>query len=240
MDEAFEKFSVYDFFNLIISGGAFIGGLHLIGFTPLSFLVNDIKIPDNEIIRLSLILLICYIIGFELQGLGSWIELNKLKVQSTMTGTFLLDRNDVIKNDEKLKVYQNKAKELFKTKNIKVENNKFTKEQCEYFFAYCSYFVQVKGQSKKTEKMRGLKGLSSLWMVCFALLFLIGVTKNAFLLIGGVNFGEMMLPFFSTVAFLVLSITSYYRMKTNIKYWVRMILGTYEVSSDLSNVSSPQ
>lgn len=238
MDGAFEKFSVYDFFNLIISGGAFIGGLHLIGFAPLYFLVNDIKVPDNEIVTLALILLICYIIGFELQGFGSWIELNKLKIQSTMTGTFLLDSSNVITNIEKRKVYQKKAKELFETKSIEVKDNEFTKDQCEYFFAYCSYFVQVKGQNKKTEKMRGLKGLSSLWMVCFALLFLIGLTRIVLMIINGANFEKMMFPFFSTIAFLVLSITSYYRMKTNIRYWIRMILGTYEVCSDLSNVSS--
>lgn len=238
MDGAFEKFSVYDFFNLIISGGTFVGALHLIGFAPLDFLINDIKIPDNEIVALALILLICYIIGFELQGFGSWIEQNKLKTQCEMTGTFLLDNSKVITNIEKLKVYQTKAKELFKAKNIEVKDNKFSREQCEYFFAYCSYFVQVKGQSKKTEKMRGLKGLSSLWMVCFALLFVIGLAQSVLLLINGAGFKEIMLPFFSTIAFLVLSITSYYRMKTNIKYWIRMILGTYEVCSDLSNVSS--
>lgn len=238
MDGTFEKFSVYDFFNLIISGGAFIGGLHLIGFAPLYFLMNDIKVPDNEIIALALVLLICYIIGFELQGVGSWIEINKLKTQSEMTGTFLRDDSNVITNKEKLKVYQKKAKELFKTKNIKVKNNEFTKDQCEYFFAYCSYFVQVKGQSKKTEKMRGLKGLSSLWMVCFALLFLIGLAQITLMLINGVNFEKMKFPFLSTIAFIVLSITSYYRMKTNIRYWIRMILGTYEVCSELPSIFS--
>lgn len=235
MDGIFEKFSVYDFFNLIISGGTFIGGLHLIGFAPLTFLVNDIKIPDNEIVILAVILLICYIIGFELQGLISWIEENILKIQSTMTGTFLFDNSGVIQNIEKLKIYRMKATELFESKNIKVKKNEFTEEQCEYFFAYCIYFVQVQGQSKKTEKMRGLKGLASLWMVCFALLFFIGLVRSIFLLITGTDFQEMIVPFFSTIAFLILSITSYCRMKTNIKYWIRMLLGVYEVCSDLSD-----
>lgn len=233
MDGAFEKFSVYDFFNLIISGGTFIGALHLIGFAPLDFLINDIKIPDNETVTLALILLICYIIGFELQGFGTWVEQNKLKTQCTMTETFLLDNSKVITNTEKLKVYQTKARELFKEKNIEIKDNKFSREQCEYFFAYCNYFVQVKGQNKKAEKMRGLKGLSSLWMVCFALLFAIGLVQSILLLINEAAFKEIMLSFFSASTFLLLSITSYYRMKTNIKYWIRIILSTYEVCSDL-------
>lgn len=198
MDVFFEKFSVYDFFNLIISGGTFIGGLHFIGFAPLFFLVNDIGIPDNEIVTIALILLVCYIIGFELQGIELWLEQNILNIQSTMTGKFLKDSDNgkVITNDEKLKSYQKKAKKLFKMKKIKIKDNNFTENQCEYFFAYCSYFVQVKGYSKKTEKMRGLKGLSSLWMVCFALLFMIGTVNNVFLLSNGVHMKEMMIPFF--------------------------------------------
>ena len=113
MDSVFEKFSVYDFFNLLFSGGVLVGSLHLIGFSPLSFLINDLNIPENEILSLSLILLVYYIIGFELQGLSLWIEQHKFKIQSTMTGTFWLDNTNIINNHEKLKASQTKAKDFF-------------------------------------------------------------------------------------------------------------------------------
>lgn len=237
MDSVFEKFSVYDFFNLLFSGGVFVGSLHLIGFSPLSFLINDLNIPENEILSLSLILLVYYIIGFELQSLSLWIEQHKFKIQSTMTSTFLLDNTNIINNHEKLKAYQTKAKDFFKSRNIEIQNNEFTLDQCEYFFAYCSYFIQINGYSKKAEKLRGLKALSSLWMVCFAFLFLIGLGQIVYSLSQGTSFGKIVIPFFSTILFLILSITCFYRTKANMKSWIRIVLGTYDVCSDLSKDS---
>lgn len=233
MDGVFEKFSVYDFFNLIFCGGTFMLGLHIIEFTPILYLKDKIGMPQNDFIFLGVVLLVCYIIGFELQAIESIIMQKIFKIQSKMTGSFLLDENDIISNHLKKKVYQQKAKELFKAKNIEVKNNKFSVEQCEYFFAYCSYFNQVNGQSKKTEKMRGLKGISGLWMICFTSLFLIGGIRLLYLIPIYKSFKESFPLLFIIGIFGVLAATSYNRMKTNIKYWIRMVLGVYEVCRDI-------
>lgn len=47
MEGLFEKFSLYDFFNLIITGAVFLVGLHLLGFAPLGFVEDNMNLPDQ-------------------------------------------------------------------------------------------------------------------------------------------------------------------------------------------------
>lgn len=234
MDSIFEKFSLHDFFNLVICGAVFVLSLDIIDISLLSFLHSKINILNNEISYFVTTLLIFYMVGYVLQGIGLVIEEKKLKIQKSMTGTILLDNNNVIINSEKLKIYQEKAKQLFIMKNVKIKGNKFSQDQCEYFFSYCNYFIEVKGYNKKTEKLRGLKALSNLWIICFSLLSLIGVIKIFFLLLTEFSFLLMIRLAFFTGISLLLSISSIYRMKSDIKRWIRMILGIYEVCSDLT------
>lgn len=229
MEGLFEKFSLYDFFNLIITGAVFLVGLHLLGFAPLGFVVDNMNLPDDKVIILATILLLCYIIGAELQGVELFvIEKKKVTVEREMIQTFLNKNSNVIPNKEKLKIYRNEARSLFKTKNIKVKGKNFSREQCEYFFAYCNYYIQVKGENKKTEKMRGIKGISILFTTCFLILFITGVFRIIFILRQGqikelYGYGGL------TITFFVLSVSSYYRMKIAIQRRIRMVMGTYEV-----------
>lgn len=181
---------------------------------------------------LTAVMLICYIIGFELQAVGLWIGHNVLKIPSGMTRAILRRGESIIENEEKLKIYQEKANELFKKKSILTSNDSYSDEQCEYFFAYCNYFLQVNAQSKKVERMRGVKGLSTLYMVCFSTLFLIGLARGLWILLYGAQLNDLESILFFTATFLLLAITSYCMMETNTKYWIRMVLGTYDACSD--------
>ena len=230
MDSVIEKFSIYDFFNLLFSGGIFIAGLHLLGFPLLEIIYSDIHLPESEIIFCTIVLLLCYVIGFALQAISSIIGKGD-RIQSKMTSTFLFDGNNVIVNPEKLKIYQTKAKELFRRKNIHVKDNNFSPEQCEYFFSYCIYFIQV--QNKKTEKMRSLKGLSSLWLMCFSLLSILGAIRVSYLIAIQTTLQLLYLPIFSTLIYCVLVYISYFRLKIDITYWIKMLLGVYEVCSEI-------
>ena len=232
MDSVIEKFSIYDFFNLLFSGGIFIAGLHLLGFPLLEIVYSDIHLPESEIIFCTIVLLLCYVIGFALQAISTIIG-KEDRLQSKMTSTFLLDGNNVIVNPEKLKIYQTKAKELFRRKNIHVKDNNFSPEQCEYFFSYCIYFIQVHGQNKKTEKMRSLKGLSSLWLMCFSLLSILGAIRVSYLIALQTTLQLLYLPIFSTLIYCALVYISYFRLKIDITYWIKMLLSVYEVCSEI-------
>ncbi len=233
MDAIFEKFSLYDFFNVIFSGGIFLLGLHVIGIFPLSYVENGMGLPNCDIIMYAVIFFLCYIVGACLQFIGSWLTTNRdyFKFQSHMTNSILNDKAIFDNNECKLEVYKRLADKIFEKKQITVENGVYTAEQCGYFFAYCSYYIQVHGHSGKTEKMRALKGLDCLWMVCFAVLAIITWVRCIYLL-SFCLVDNITVALVCGIIFPVLSIISYHKMKTNVKYWIKMVLATYEICSD--------
>lgn len=87
----------------------------------------------------------------------------------------LINKEKVIRNSEKLKVYHQEAKVFFENKNIEISKNEFSEEQCEYYFSHCCYYLQIKGQSEKVEKMREIMELTNLLMLCFGELAITGI-----------------------------------------------------------------
>lgn len=233
MDGILEKFSLYDFFNVIFSGGIFLLGLHVMGIFPLSYVEKKMELPNHDIIMYAVIIFLCYIIGACLQFIGSCLTKNIgfLKFQSGITSSILNDKEIYDNNSCKLAVYKGLADKIFEKKGISVKDGVYTAEQCEYFFAYCSYYIQVHGHNSKTEKMRALKGLDCLWMVCFAALSLVAWGWCVHLRLCDLV-DNITVALVCGIIFPVLSIVSYYKMKTNVRYWIKMVLATYEVCSE--------
>lgn len=221
MSVSFEKFSLYDFFNLIIAGGIFIWGLQISDIKWIMIFAANIRILKNEIIEAVFILIICYVIGLQLQVIALGIEkFIKKKIMKSL----LRDNNkNVIKNRQKLKIYRKKAEKLFEAKKINTADWD-NEEYYEYFFSYCDYFIQEKGKEKKAEKMRGLRGLSSLLMVCFLIMtFMNFIWGNKNLVI--------------IIIFLISAVLNGIRMIINTIYRIRIVLATYEIVGDLTNES---
>lgn len=121
-----------------------------------------------------------------------------------------------------------KQEVYLKQKILKLRVRIFLENNVNIFSAYCNYYIQVKGENKKTEKMRGIKGISILFTTCFFILFITGVFRIIFILRQGqikelYGYGGL------TITFFVLSVSSYYRMKIAIQRRIRMVMGTYEV-----------
>ena len=245
MDGIASKFSLYDFFNPIFCGCMVVVGFHLMGWSPILYIIDSINTPGYEILNLLIILLLCYLVGYVLQGIGSWFGNNIMCVQSTLTKRCLyINDNKVFpdkKDGTKLEAYREKARKFFKTKGIKDianpeadSNKEFSEDQCEYYFTYCSYVSQINGLDKKCEKMRALKGLSSLWMTGFAALFLAHIIKTVFILshvVAGTT-NDAFRTFLVGLVCIALSVNCFYRMKDNTIKWIRMVLAVYDAYTD--------
>lgn len=248
MEEIASKFSLYDFFNPIFCGCMVVVGLHLMGCSPILYIIDSINTSGYEILNLLIILLLCYLVGYILQGIGSWFGNDLMCVQSTLTKRCLCINNNKVFPDEKdhtkLDAYREKAREFYKNKGTKNSaepeakgNVEFTEDQCEYNYTYCSCVSQINGLDKKCEKMRALKGLSSLWMTGFAVLFLANVMKTVLILshvvVGTTN--DAFKAFLIGLACMALSVNCFFRMKDTTIKWIRMVLAVYDAYTEQIN-----
>lgn len=249
MDSIISKFSLYDFFNLVFCGGIVIVGLHLMGYSPIVYIIETIDAPGYEFLNFLIIFLLCYLVGYVFQGIGSWFTSDIIKLQSRLTQNCLnKNDNDVFgdeKDQTKLIIHRKNARKVFQLKGIisnnetaeDEENTTIPKDQCEYFFAYCSYVLQINGLAQKCEKMRALKGLSCLWMTAFTALSLANLIKLIVMLLGLITGNEFegLITFGFCVLFAVLAVNSFFRMKENIIKWIRMVLAVYDAYTDQEN-----
>lgn len=236
MDSFFDKLSIYDFFNLLASGIVFLCGLLALEVFDLSDLADLLaKSPEMEWISFVVILGVCYLVGAAFQQFSSIVF--EKKYSEKITSTILCDRYSVLNNPIKLEVHQRYAQKLFDEKEILFSGTCFSTWYCDYYFAYCTYYIQNQNKHQKAEKMRGLRGLYSSLITCFALLllislFIIPLSKTTpDWTFCGIEFGIESIRIILFIFFLI-CIHAY---KINTKYWVRMVLGIYETCVDIDN-----
>lgn len=238
MDNFFEKFSIFDFFNLIGTGAIFLIGLQVTGIDIIGLLsvLIGIKIYQENsamciIIFAATILCTCYIIGSCIQELGSlWNKkIEKKAISNIFSNLNVFGKEKVITNEIKRKIYEKELKTLLNAKCSEEKTPDVTRDQCEYFFAYCVYYIEVRNHNKKTEKMRALYGISSMLSVCFFILFIISICN---LLYRSINIRISYLDIVFISIFFILSIVFRFRMIKNLLYRIRMVLAVYEASID--------
>lgn len=189
MDGFFEKFSIYDFFNLLAAGIIFLIGLLALGLLELTALAEFLgTTSETNWILYVIILGGCYLIGTFFQQIGS-IAFEK-KYSNQITSTILCNKFSVLNNQFKLEVHQDYARKLFQEKGIPFSGNCFSKWHCEYYFAYCSYYIQNQNKHHKAEKMSGLRGIYSLFVTCFALLLAISLARIVFAMVNSDSFAD--------------------------------------------------
>lgn len=241
MDNLFGKFNVFDFFNLILSGAIFIIGLQFVGIKIHNFIISNCGLLEisksenlnllNLILYIVIVLAICYIIGGCMQEIGTFFQKKVFRVYEKSISTFLND-SSIVDNEIKYMVYRNEANKLFKLKGIKARKDKFSVEQNKYFFSYCVYYIQIRGQHEKTEKLREISGLSNILSTCFAILFIIGCGGWIYQMISGINDLQILI---TIIIFAMLAIVFWFRMKKIILYRIRMVLCIYEACIDMDD-----
>ena len=205
MDSITEKFSVFDFFNLLIAGMVF-GFMIAVGqcFSIEEALVKMAEEIEKSkfllVIAISLVISCSLVLGAIFQVIGEKYGKNWKETKINNCLNKVSEKNDIQIIIEKLnerwenkyiKRFQDKLskeKEIFgnclrmtrlKEKAcdyLKIEiPESFTPEQCNAFFVYCVYYLHIKGYDKKTEKLREVAGLSKLLSCAFTASLVINV-----------------------------------------------------------------
>ena len=173
MDAIAEKYSVFDFFNLLIAG------ITEIVLLCMSFVVGNscffdtiIKINEslsrhNSIIAIIVFICCAVVIGSIIQVIGIWIIEKRIGWEKR-TIEQCLENKALWNNSIRLKHIQNKARDYLQLSD---EQRIYTKEICSAFFAHCVYYLHIKGADRKVEKLRETQGLSELLTCVFAIGF---------------------------------------------------------------------
>lgn len=238
-----EQLGIYDFFNVIISGAVFVFSLCAIYFGFDNF--KNISIIEG----LGIIFLI-YIVGLLLQEIASLVDNKGFKFYKKMNRSIIKDTfdkngekktsNDIIDNSLLIEQYRKYADAILcdldginRLSDLTPYNNE---EANGFFFSVCQYYVAVNGKDKKVEKMRALYSMSKTLMVCFALVslssflpclscdILKNVVVNDFL---GIDVGIIQKGIIFFV-FAIITYVFYLRTKRIMRYFLLILLGTYD------------
>lgn len=143
----------------------------------------------------------------------------------------IFNNSGPISNSLKRRIYKQYAQEIATSKEL-FSNDiiVFDSELSSYFFAYCTYYIQVHEQNKKTEKLRDIEGLS----MSFSLVFLILTVASFIALILSKLFyvNGIVLECVSFFVYATLSIIFDYRAEKALKNRIRMTLAVYEAEKD--------
>ncbi len=153
-------------------------------------------------------------------------------------------KKNIIDNEAKFIIYKSKAEKLFKEKNLyqywnsKIKNddtmNTPTEENLsQYFFAYCIYYLQAKGKNQKTERMRDVAAIAGMLSTCFLTLSAISIIKLLTYLFDIITKEQAIYSLTTALIFFVLSVLFFYISKTQTANRIRMVLGLYDVCTDL-------
>lgn len=242
MDSIAEKFSIFDYFNLLIGGMIFIFGVGLCNYSETKTILLSISETIGSstfllIIGITLFIVVSYVIGTVINEIGHWFFKENRKWEQNLVKKCLISL-DVVGNKAKLESYKKKASKFLSSQvpdfNKEFENNGngYTEDHCSYFFAYCVYYIQIHNQDKKPERLREVQGLSMLLTCVFALIplvdMMISIIPGNVLNCVCVNFGIYVLCAVFTFIFVQ-------KYKRDIKNRVRMVLAVYDAYMDAEN-----
>lgn len=241
-----DKFSVVDFFNVVITGAFFSFGMSfLLNKNLFECLYNPLDISD--LIAKGLVVTgCCYMCGAMIQSLSIILfshekaKLSEECLSEVNTDKRLIKKilqrlniGVVIQNNNKREIHKKLQQSLLESKRITSSNTseESYKENNSYYFAYCEYYNAVRKNNTKTEKMRELSALCESITACMLLLLAVYTF---------INYGnkycnlsiEMNSNKYVTIILLILFIGSLYRALLSRFNWTRMVLATYEACVD--------
>lgn len=228
MDSMTEKYSAFDFFNLLIAGMLLLLVLGLEDYAWTVEMVSevaDIAQKSNLIFIIVIGILVCasLVAGSIMQVLGIYIIDWKLGWEKRIIENCLQD-SVLWSNSIRLNAIRDKAKVYLKKSE---EDKEWTKEQCSAFFPHCVYTLHIKGLDKKVEKLRETQGLSQLLTCVFGtgfcgtyIILLIQCMRNTHIEFANIIIMNLVCG--------LLTLVFYGRYKISGKNRIRMVLSVYD------------
>lgn len=235
MDGITEKFSVFDFFNLIIGGIVFIFGLWVCTPSQIAdFYTSTVNTANNSWFSIFLAVVaflgIALVFGMVITEIAHWIFDTKFHLEKTLIETSL-NKNQLIKNSTKLAKFRQKAQAYLNVNQRELDND-FTTDECSAYFAYCVYYLHVHGQDKKTEKLREAQSLSELLTIVFVL---IPISSIALHILAGAACLVIKPTVLLYLMFAVFALIFLRRSKRAMENRIKMVLAVYDACVDMNS-----
>ena len=225
MDGLVDKFSVFDFFNLIIGGFLFLVGLG-VGFyfnLEKSFInkLADVFMEYTLIVTIVMLAL-SFILGLLMSEIECLIFYKWLRWETKLMSECLMDFR-VVENIKKYEIYRKKALQYFKQEEYQKKSDEFTEDECAAFYAHCVYYIQIRSQNQKTERLREVTGLAGILVTVFGALIISEIIIN--FIVGSVSTISVTLFLIYAICLALLL----HRYKRAMKNRIKMVLAVYDV-----------
>lgn len=225
MDGLVDKFSVFDFFNLIIGGFLFLVGLG-VGFyfnLEKSF-INELAdvFMEYTLIVAIVMLALSFVLRLLMSEIECLIFYKWLKWETKLMSECLKDFR-VVENIKKYEIYRKKALQYFKQEECQKKSDEFTEDECVAFYAHCVYYIQIRSQNQKTERLREVTGLAGILVMVFGMLIISEIITN--FIVGTVSTISVTLLLIYAICLALLL----HRYKRAMKNRIKMVLAVYDV-----------
>lgn len=232
MDSVAEKFSIFDYFNLLIGGFVFLLGLWICEYPSSSqiMVIWSTAIGESTFLLIpSFISLIAasFLIGSVINTISECFYKRVLGLEEKAIGNCLI-KDNIVGNSEKFRRYKEKANAHFFLGSLS-DNKKNAEQQCSDYFAHCVYYIQIRNQDKKPERLREVQGLSMLLSGVFALIpiinFLTAASTHTLC-------QSACLRLWTYLIFLSFSVIFGFKYNKDMHNRIRMVLAVYDVCLD--------
>lgn len=227
-----EKFSIFDYFNLLIGGLVFLLGIGVCEYpNSICFMVAWAATIEKStfllIISIVILITVSFVLGAIINEISRWFFKTRLELEKRTIGKCLSDPA-VVDNSEKLERYRRKAIVHFFSK--KQDKDTYSEKECSDYFAHCVYYIQVRNQDKKTERLREVQGLSMLLSCVFALIPLISLAIAA---ITHTVCDNACVKLWIHPIFLIFAVVFGFKYNRDMHNRVRMVLAAYDACTDM-------
>lgn len=236
MDSITEKFSVFDFFNLIIGGALFIIGIGVSNPQQISelciTLTSIVKIFDtSNVLSVVVFFALSLVVGTFLNEISNWLFERRLHLESVRIKA-CLQTNSLIHSKIRLERLQRKAKKHYFSDDSKTD---FKEDECSGFYAHCVYYLHVHHQDMKTEKLRETQGLSELLTIVFAAIPITSIILYACYGIENIKLIQTVVLYLLCIVF---AFTFFNRAKRALENRIKMVLAVYDACTDMEKINN--